>query len=271
VKLFARLGIVAVVLLSSACSENKREASVAPTFTPAPRSSAARRPGAQPAHPVVGAACLRSLNSYRFSGSFALKPALAGAEATPSSGDSGALTGSLANLLGNVSFQGSALAPDRYQAQVTFGGDGVQGLEIMRLGTQTFTRFGAGGWQTGDAIQGLGGISGFDPENLCERSLAALDTAGQTPAREVVNGIASLRYEVNGPQIGRSLTGVSAGARAQAPGVATAQGAATVWVAESGGYPTKFQVSGRSGTGSIELQISISDVNGKDIQINPPA
>src|SRR5581483_10553664 len=136
-------GFAAMALLAAACGGASKPAAPPPTFTPAPAQASRTAP--RPAHPVVGQDCLRGLTSYRFSGTFSLQAA----ETTPapSAGGETSLTGSLANLLRNVTFQGAAHGPDRYDATVNFGGNGVQSLQILRIGSRTYSRFGNGAWQ----------------------------------------------------------------------------------------------------------------------------
>jgi hypothetical protein len=259
-------------VLAAACSRSART-SPAATFTAAPAStSAGARPPAPPPHPVVAANCLRSLSSYRFSGSFALVNGAA--TATAQSGESPASAGSLSNLLSNVTFQGAALAPDRYQAQITFGGGGVQPLDVLRIADKTYSRFGNSAWQIGDQIRGLGGISAFDPQTLCERVLAPVDTRAQQPEHETVNGVSSLRYELSGPQVARAFRGLdSGGASPRAPSVTPTANVArlTVWAAEHGGYPVRFELESESAASKIALHVDVTDINGRDIQISPPS
>lgn len=272
--------LLSLSLLLAACSGGKT-ASVPPTFTPVPSGAGGSAPiaRARPQHPVVGNTCLQGLSSYRFSGTLSLRQVSGPASApTASSGDSGLLSGSLANLLSNVTFQGAALAPDRYQARITFGGGGVQPLDVVRVASQTFSRFGDSAWQQGDQIGGFGGISRFDPQSLCQGLLAPLDAGGQTPSRETVNGVSALRYQVSGPQVGRALRagGREGGGREAAPAPTASAAAdlpdasATVWEAEKGGYPVRFQVEGGT-ENPIDLVVDVTDVNGKDVRIVPPA
>lgn len=277
----AQTAVVLLLLLFAACSSSKR-AAPAPTFTPAPSATGAGRRGAPPQHPVVNASCLRGLSSYRFSGTFSLRaPATPAAPGASDGEDGGLLSGSLANLLSNVTFQGSALAPDRYQAQVTFGGGGVQPLDVLRIGDQTFSRFGNAPWQRGDQISGLGGVSRFDPETLCQTVLVPVDAGGQTPARETVNGTPSLRYDVRGRQLDRLFGGGQGGGQGSgghgvtpSPAATAASGTTgaqlTVWQAEQGGYPIRFQFAGGTAN-AIDLLVNVTDVNGKDVRIVPPA
>jgi hypothetical protein len=265
----APVTIVAGSMLLCACTFTKRQPAPAPTFTPAPSATSARPLATPPARPIVSRDCLRGLSSYRFDGSFALVPA-ARAQADASSGGA-ALSGSLANLLSNVTFQGAALAPDRYQAHITFGGSGVQPLDVIRVGDQTYSRFGDNTWQRGDQIQNFGGISQFDPQSLCESTLEFIDSGGQTPAHESINGAPALRYEISGAQLGRALGGGRPQAGIQTATPPPGAGKVTVWVAEKGNYPLRFQITTRTAAGSINLMMNITDVNGRDVQIAAPS
>jgi hypothetical protein len=263
--LYKLAGPAVAVIALCGCSASKPSASVAPTFTPAPTTGLGRLPSPAADSPVVRADCLRSLSSYRFTGSFSLKNAAPAPTGT--AGQSGVPVGSLANLLGDVKFQGSAQAPDRYQATLDFGTGASQPLEIIRIGPQSYSRFGNAVWQPGDQSAELGGIGQLDPETLCERNLAPL--SGTSPAHETVNGIASLRYQLNGRQLGRGLFGDAVSRTATATPGSEAP-AASIWVAEKGGYPVRYTLTSTAAGSSINLQLDISDVNGKDIQINPP-
>jgi len=218
----------------------------------------------------VSATCLRGLTSYRFAGSFSLRTSTPTATAAPTAGDGGVVAGSIANLLSDVSFQGEALAPDRYAARIGFGGTGVQTLEVSRIGPLSYSRFGNGPWQSGDQVQGLGGISQFDPQSVCERSLIPLDAGGESPSHETVNGMPCLRYTLTGTQVARSVLGGRASTGTPVATSPVSQPISTVWVAERGGYPVRLQMSGATVTGTITLELDISDVNGRDIQISPP-
>ncbi|HTE87162.1 MAG TPA: hypothetical protein VK821_20820, partial [Dehalococcoidia bacterium] len=180
------IGSAILMFLATACDGNRPAANVAPTFTPAPSASIARPSSPSPAQAVVRNDCLRGLTSYRFAGSFSLRSATPTEAGLPAAPQGGALAGSLANLLSDVSFQGAAQAPDRYQATIGFGGGGVQTMQIVRVGPQSYSRFGSGAWQAGDQSEGLGAVGQLDPETLCERSLVPLSAAGQHPVYETV-------------------------------------------------------------------------------------
>lgn len=276
-------------LLLVACSSSKKAAPPtaaakaistvrAATFTPVTTTPLPAGETAQPrpAHPAVAANCLQNLHSYRFDGTLALKVSTPTGSATPAAG-AGDFAGSLANLLSNVAFKGSALAPDSTEATINFGGGGTQPLQIVRVGSTTWSRFGTNAWQQGNQIAGLGNILQFDPATLCQQSLAQLDSAGQTPAHETVNGIPSLRYQFSGAQ----LTGTAFGERDRGTPTPIANSGATptppaanftltLWTAEKGNYPTKVQVNGSPEGGGFAFVLNVSDVNGNDIQITAP-
>ncbi len=259
------IGLAAAMAFVAGCSGGTRQAVPPPTFTPAPTQAGAAPVRA--ADPVVSQNCLRGLTSYRFNGSFSLQPA----NSRSAPGGSGApdIAGSIANLLRNVSFQGSAHAPDRYAATVSFGGNGVQSLQIVRIGPETYSRFGDGAWQAGDRLRDLGSIAQFDPQTLCQSTLESLDAGNQVPAHETVSGVPALRYELSGAQLLAALAGDEAVSTPRA-GATAASGHATVWTAEEGGYPLRFQIDGASDAGEISLLMNVTDVNGKDIQISAP-
>jgi hypothetical protein len=291
VRRFAIAGVLVLGLLLAGCSSSKKAAPAtgtsvsvstvtgpAATFTAVPSTplAAGATPRPRPAHPVVAASCLQSLHSYRFAGTLALQIATPSGTATPAASD---FAGSLANLLSNVSFKGSALAPDRTEATISFGGSGTQPLQIVRIGSKTWSRFGTGAWQQGNQIAGFGNILQFDPATLCQQSLTRLEGSGQTPARETVNGIPSLRYQFSGAQLAGTACGEGGGDRGTPTPIANSGATPTppaanfnltLWVAQKGNYPVRVQVQGNPEGGAFSFALNVSDVNGKDIQISAP-
>lgn len=264
----------------------------AATFTPAPSTPAAgatQRP--VPAQPVVAASCLRGLSSYRFSGKLSVKaaastpgPAAAAGSATPASEAGSSLAGSLANLLSNVTFTGAARAPDRTEATITFAGaaateangntsTGPPPLQLVQIGKQTWSRFGSAAWQQGNEVAGLGNIVQFDPETICEQTLAQLSASGQTPVHQTINGIPSLHYQFNGEQYARLLFGGGSGNGSEptvTPTPPAGNFSLALWTAAKGAYPVRVQFQGGQKGSSFSLLLNVSDVNGKDIVIQAP-
>ena len=291
VGLMGRTGLIATLLVSMfllACSSSKKSghasatatsaaASVAVTFTAAPSTPlpAGETPQPRPARPVVAARCLQDLHSYRFDGTLSLKLATPAGTSTPAAG-TGEFAGSLTNLLSNVSFKGSALAPDRTEATITFGGD-TQPLQIVRVGAKTWSRFGSNAWQQGNQIAGFGNILQFDPQTLCRQSLAQLDASGQTPAHETVNGIPSLRYRFSGAQLAGTAFGEQDRGTASpiansgaTPAPPAANFTLNLWAAQKGGYPTRVQIGGNSEGAGYAFVMNVSDVNDTAIRITAP-
>ena len=289
-----RTGLLAALLVSLlllACSNSKKPgpaaspSSAAPaavrvavTFTPIPSPALPKGATrvARPAHPAVAATCLQNLHSYRFAGTLSLKPATPSGTATPAAG-AGDFAGSLANLLSNVSFKGSALAPDSTEATISFGSGSTQPLQIVRIGSKTWSRFGSNAWQEGNQIAGFGNILQFDPATLCQQSLARLDAAGKTPVHETVNGIPSLRYQFSGAQLAGTVFGE--GGRGTPTPIANSGTTPTppaanftlsLWTAAKGNYPTRVQVNGSPEGSGFAFVMNVSDVNGGDIQIAVP-
>lgn len=279
------LALSAVALLMVACSgtpgtakkTNGASTSAAnrplATFTPSLATPLASGGSPLPtaAHPVVTADCLRGLSSYKFAGTLAVAfPTSAAGSGTAAAG--GALAGSLANLLSNISFSGAAQAPDRASATITFGSGGTQPLQVVQVGDRTYSRFGTSAWQQGNQIAGLGNLAQLDPQSLCESTLKALDTQGQTPAHETVNGTPSLRYHFSGDQLSGGLFGrdESGNRRATATPAPPTSADLTVWVAEKGGYPVRMQFSGGGEGASARLSLDVADVNDRGIQIAAP-
>jgi hypothetical protein len=264
--------LILLSLIIAGCSRSA-PASPPPTFTPRPGASAVvGAPRIMPGHPVVSPDCLAGLSSYRFAGTFSLEQAQ-GSPATPpaAGGDLGPPAGSLANLVSHVTFQGAAQAPDRYQAQITFGGSDVQPVEIRRIGSVSYSRFGTGPWSNGDALSQFGPIAQLDPQSFCQAFLTTLDAGDQTPGRETVNGVPSLRYEISNAPIGRGPASARGGEGVPTP-AATARAAAAqivIWSAERGGFPVRFQVSSSAGA-TFQLTVDVTDVNGRDVRITTP-
>lgn len=264
--------IASVIVMSFACG--KQSARVAPTFTPSPPQplAAGETPGSTPSQPVVAASCLRGLSSYRFNGAFSLQlPATPTASA--GAGADEIIAGSLANLLSHVTFKGSAQAPDRLEATLNFATNGSQPLQIVEQGRQAYSRFGDQPWQPGNQVSALGNIAELDPESFCERTLVYLDASRVTPSHEKVNGVQSLRYDFSGAQLPR-IFGGQRSARVAAPATPAASTARSsqlsIWVAENGHYPVRVQLNNSTAGATAGLQVDVTDINGKDIQITLP-
>ena len=265
---------ITLLLLLMACSSCAGQSGARPTFTPTPRVPlpAGATPPPTASQPVVASTCLRGLSSYRFNGSLSLQtPAPAGTPAP--GGESSGLAGSLANLLSHVDFNGGAVAPDRVQATISFGEGGPQTLELITIGPQTYSRFGNAAWQEGNQVAGLGNIAQVDPESVCERGLTQLNRGGQSPARETVNSVPSLRYSFTGTQASRVLFGGRGSESAPSASATPANGSAaqmTLWVAQKGQFPVRLQYSATQSGGSINLRVDVTNVNSKDIHISAP-
>lgn len=258
--------LLAVLALAAACGGKENKSSQAPPAgaggasmatvapTEAARPAATPTPADTSGGQVVAADCLKSVRSYRYSGTLKVK---------------GASQPAAAVALDNVRFSGAFVAPDRSQAKVELAG---QSFETVRIGADTWTRFGTGDWVKGN----VGGAAPlFSPDDFCSGSLVQLNRtdlarAGVKATKERVNGMDALRYEFDKQAIQRleRLFGGQSDLQSLPDNLKL-----TLWVTEKEHWPVKVVLSGeakdRPDQLSIELEYTITDLN-KEIRIEPP-
>lgn len=161
---------------------------------------------------------------------------------------------------------------ERRQATVKISDAGSQSeTTVIEVGTDSWNNFGPG---TDFAKREDGTSLPFPPNETCQALVADLDLASMTGAPEKVNGISSMKYEIDA---------LPSAALADVPSIGPGADAVTVikeysgmvWVA-SDGYISKLDLSG---TGdyeggrramNVELAYEYSDINGVDIEIVAP-
>ncbi len=206
------------------------------------------------------------LTSYRYT--IAVKMELPAFQEHPNN-DPGlaAYAANLSALFSNFQVDGAYVAPDRRQAVLAFQDARV---ELRQIGDQRWEHLGES-WEPLDA--GAPDIGDLAPKTVCTDIVEAL-TPGLSPAAsedEVVNGISSRRYWIEGANIDRldDLLGLSDGA--QMPD----QFQVNVWFATDGDWPVRLtlhsQTSDQVGaTGTADVTMELRDVNASDIAVDEP-
>jgi len=215
--------------------------------------------------------CGKDLKAFRFDGRLALQ-----APGTGGAANSSDPTALVSSLLGDVKFSGAYVAPDRTSFKFEGGKDsllGGQAIEFIQIGTTSYTRFGATGWQSST---GTGGPMDFtenlDPRQLCTSLKGGL--TGDAPSRkEKVNGVDAVRYDYDRKTL-EKLSKDNPGPFGEFTGGEIPENfKMNIWVSEKEKFPVKMLVSG-SGTDqgqkySLELEFNVTDLNG-NVKIDPP-
>ncbi len=250
--------LAAVLVLAVACDrdkkQNQKDAAVAQTALPSGAAATANGPAGPDR--VIAADCLKGLTSYRFGGKVAaLLPAGSG--------------GGMINALGDITFAGDVVAPDRSRTKLDVSG---QSFEVITIGADSWTRFGAVPWtKSSDAPPELG----FTPDSICRASLTNLNDPGNRPTEERLNGVDTLRYEFDREAIaqgGGLFGGNDGGAFLRGLPDNTRM---MVWVTPKERWPLKVTINGRQKTASEEtfvaIEFTLTDLNKSDIKVTPPA
>jgi hypothetical protein len=173
----------------------------------------------------------------------------------------------LVGLLSDMQIEGAFVAPDRSQAILRFQG---QEVELRTIGDKSWKRLG-NVWQEEADVPVNVTIS---PTTICSEILPDLEQSlsGSTATPETVNGVATLRYQVDGADLTRieRLFGEKTD-KSSLPKRFTGD----IWLAEESGWPVKLRLSamgndedGESGT--LNLDIEFRSINSADIEIAPP-
>lgn len=220
-------------------------------------SSAAATPAADG---LVAPDCFKSVSAFKYDLTFKIDVKQTGT-ATPDAGLD------LASLLGNIHVTGQFQAPDRTESKFQILG---QNYETITIGSNTWTKEGTSDWKMGDSSDNLAGS--LTPSDLCQQTLTGLSATGIKPTSEKLDGQNVLRYEFDHEALSRfqDLFGSAGSSATPLP----ADAKLDLWVTEKEHLPLKMILSGSDtsaeGSYSIDLEFTITDLNGKDINITAP-
>jgi hypothetical protein len=216
---------------------------------------------ARAADAVVAPDCFQSVSAFKYDLTLKIDVKQNGT-ATPDA------TLDLASLLGNIHVNGQFQAPDRTEAKFQFLG---QAYDTIAIGSDTWTKQGNGPWQKGDASDNI--AASLTPSDLCQQALTGLSATGVKPTSEKLNGQSVLKYEFDHDALSKfqDLFGPS-GEGGDTPIPADAK--LDIWVTEKEHLPVKMMLQGSDtsdqGSYTIDLEFNITDLNGEDINIQPP-
>lgn len=113
----------------------------------------------------------------------------------------------------------------------------------------------------------------FPPVEMCNAMVSGLDLTGVTPTAETIDGVDTLRYEVEDAELD---TAVTIWAAQSDPGRVVKKFTVTVWLSEEDNVPVRLESRGLGifpGGREIttELTLEVSDINAGDIKIEPPS
>lgn len=217
---------------------------------------------AKPAGDLVSPDCFKSVSAFKYDLTFKIDVKQNGTATPDPSFD-------LASLLGNIHVVGAFQSPDRTQAQFQVLGQNVQTITI---GSDTWTKQGNGPWQKGDSSADL--AASFTPNDLCQQSLSGLSATGVKPTSEKLDGqnVSHYRFDRNALARFQDVFGTLGGngGNDQLPADASLE----VWVTDKERLPVKMLLHGSQDSAeasyTIDLDFTITDLNGKDIVIQPP-
>jgi hypothetical protein len=210
---------------------------------------------------LVAPDCFTAVSAYKYDLTFKIDAKQSGT-ATPDAGSD------FASLLGNTHATGQFQAPDRTEAKFQFLG---QTEETITIGTDTWTKQGNGPWQTGDDAGTV--TASLTPSDLCQQALSGLSATGVKPTSEKLDGQKVQKYEFDHDTLARfqDIFGMlGGGSDSSIP----ADAKLDVWVTEKEHLPLKMTLQGSESTDqgsySIDVELTVTDLNGKDITIQPP-
>jgi hypothetical protein len=154
----------------------------------------------------------------------------------------------------------------------TSDGGSITEKEIIEVGSDAWTTLGP----DSDFIklQGVDGADPFPPDETCQALIEDIDLASLTGIQESVNGIGSLKYEIEGLPSAALADVPSIGGSADAVTVIDEYNGA-IWVS-SDGYISKLELAGsgeyEGGRRAINVNLSFeySNINGVDTDIVAP-
>jgi len=206
------------------------------------------------------AAAFAELESYRYSIKLSLEGA-AGVEGGEALGLQGALA---------FNVEGAFVAPDRNHVKVSGNLGGLElNEETIAVGSQSWVRS-DGDWAEGEASFST---SDFSPASFLE-DFDASDISAVKPTKETVNGVRSLRYKISREDIETigqlgALFGGDGGLSDLPENFDI-----SLWLAEDGKWPVRLVMSAsgvvEGNDMSFEMSMDVTDVNDKDIEIEPP-
>jgi hypothetical protein len=213
------------------------------------------------AHCLVAPDCFQSVSAYKYDLTLKIDAKQTGT-ATPDAGLD------LASLLGNIHATGQFQAPDRTETKFQFLG---QNEETITIGPDTWTRQENGPWQKGDDSGTV--TASLTPTDLCQQALRGLSATGIKPTSEKLDGQIVQKYEFDHDTLARfqDIFGtLGSGSGGELP----ADAKLDVWVTEKEHLPVKLTLQGSDtsdqGAYTVALEFHITDLNGKDINIQPP-
>lgn len=244
--------------IAGASSSSSSSSSAQSSGTPAGQATSAR----------LNVDCGDNLKAFKFQGKLAVKMP----QSSPAGG-SNDFGGLLDDLLGDVTFSGAYVAPDRTQMKLEFGGQNSLfpgGVEFVQIGAATYTKLGNTGWQQGTGGTGADEfLSGLDPRDLCANTLDDLP-APASSAKVKVNGVDAVRYDYDRKSI-QNLNGfLGADDLDELP----ENFKLSVWVAEKERFPVKLTASASGGQGSDQIsfnvEFNVTDLNSSNVKIDAP-
>jgi hypothetical protein len=210
---------------------------------------------------LVAPDCFQSVSAYKYELTVKIDAKESGT-ATPDAGLD------FASLLGTIHATGQFQAPNRTETKFQFLG---QNEETITIGPDTWTRQGNGPWQTGDDAGTV--TSSLTPTNLCKQALAGLSATGVKPTSEKLDGQKVQKYEFDHDTLAQfqDVFGPLGGGSS---GELPTDAKLAVWVTDKEHLPVKLTLTGSDtsdqGAYTVDVELHITDLNGKDISIQPP-
>jgi len=212
--------------------------------------------------------CKKEIKSFRFEGKVAAK--------TLRTGGSNAAdpTSLISGLLENVKFSGAFVAPDRAQVKLEGTGNSSpltgQGIEFVQIGTTSFFRLGATGWQQ-QQDSGINPTEQLDPREICT-SVQNNFSADVPSRKEKANGVDATRYEYDRKALTQAGDDFLGGLASSSDLPENTK--MSIWVSEKDKFPVKIQVNGNGQQAgqpvSLDLEINVTDLNNAGIKIDAP-
>jgi hypothetical protein len=247
--------LLALALLLGGCGEDAAEPAT-PTPTPSPT----------PTPTPIAVNSPQVLDSYRYHATIEASGAALGSANPFGSGD----------FQMKLEVQGAVINPDREHTQ-TIADLGFFTLrsEEIRIGDRTWGRDGTGPWREGRTGGAFGmelpavtpaGLFSDDDESLNE---VARRLEGREFVREMVNGVATLRYDFTREEFEEVF---ATEAELVPDEVDLAEFDVSLWLSEEHGVPVRIVLNGRTEAGveAFLVEMNITDLNSGAIAIEEP-